>query len=395
MLLRLCVALVCISLPALQAADTFAVLPFSNTTQERGVSSNMDWIGESIADTVREGLASSGSLVVEREDRDAAYRRLGIRPYALLTRASALKIGEALDVDKLLYGQFEFVPAPDKSVPSRGSLKIVARILDVRHLRGGPEYIEAGPLEDLAGLQSHLALQTLQFVTPKTAPSDAQFHKNRPVIRVEAIENYVRGLLAQEPEHKLRFFTQAYKLDSRFSPPCFQLGNLHWSRKNYRSAAEWYQRVSEQDTHFREAHFFLGLSRYYGNDYPGAQRAFQLVALAVPLNEVYNNLGLAQLRSNQPGAVESLRRALDGDPNDPVYHFNVGYALWREGQFPAAAERFRAVLERSPEDAEARHLLARSTSGSGPSLDDTTQGRVKETYEEAAYQHLKGMLERK
>src|SRR6266851_4911013 len=88
-------------------ADTVLVLPFFNesTTQ------NIAWIGESMAETVRESLASQGVLVLSREDRMEAYRRLSIRPDAVLTHASIIKLGEALDASQVIYGHYE-ITAP-------------------------------------------------------------------------------------------------------------------------------------------------------------------------------------------------------------------------------------------------------------------------------------------
>ena len=74
-------------------AETVLVLPFFNL----GNSANLDWIGESIAETLRESLQAQGVLTLDREERQEAFRRLSIRPYALLTRASVIKIGESLD----------------------------------------------------------------------------------------------------------------------------------------------------------------------------------------------------------------------------------------------------------------------------------------------------------
>ena len=202
--------------------------------------------------------------------------------------------------------------------------------------------------------------------------------------------------MAVNPDDKHRFFTQAARLDAHYSQPCFQLGRLLWKRKEYKTAADWFQRVSPADSHYRQANFFLGLCRYYTGDFAGAQAAFQLVASTVPLNEVYNDLGAAQSRVNRPEALENFRSALEGDPSDSAYQFNVGYALWKSGDFRAAAENFRAVLDHDPADEQASLLLARCENRSGPHPGDPrTEGleRLKSNYEESAYWQLKAVLQ--
>jgi tetratricopeptide (TPR) repeat protein len=285
---------------------------------------------------------------------------------------------------------------PDSAVKSRGSLLITARLLDLKHYKNGPEFREVGALEDLAALQEHLAWQVLHFVKSDAAPTEAEFRKRHPAVRVDAIESYIRGLLATTSDEKHRLYTQAVRLDSRYSQPCFHLGRLFWRKKEYKSAAEWFQKVAPGDAHYNEASFFLGLSRYYAGDYAEAQSAFQLVTKVAPLNEVYNNLGAAESRRNVPEALANFQKALEGDESDQAYQFNVGYALWRRGDYQAAAQSFRTVLDRDPNDTQAALLLARCEKQSGPRPGDPrTEGleRLKTNYEESAYRQLKAVLQ--
>lgn len=382
----------CLALAGSAWADNYLVLPLVNQTRDK----NLDWIGDSLAEAIREALASEGLVALEREDRAEAYQRLSIRPYTLLTKASVVKIGQELDAEQVIYGQFDLKPITGAAEKSRGSLQVTAHLLDLKHLKQGPDFGEVGALEDLAALQRHLAWQTLQFVDPRSAPSEADFLRRHPAVRVDAIENYVRGLLAPTLEEKHRLFTQAVRLDSGYSQPCFQLGKLQLQRKEYKFAAEWFQKLPPDDVHYREASFLLGLCKFYTGDFIGAQSAFQSVADAVPLNAVLNNLGAAESRRNVPRALEDFKKALEGDESDPAYHFNVGYVLWKQGDFDAAATRFRAVLERNKDDADARFLLARCEKRSGPRPGDTrTEGleRLKTNYEESAWWQLKAALQ--
>jgi len=185
---------------------------------------------------------------------------------------------------------------------------------------------------------------------------------------------------------------QAARLDTAYSQPCFQLGKSYWSKKDYRDAAGWLGRVHRGDPHYLEAQFFLGLCNYQMGDYTAAVKCFETVAASVPLNEVYNDLGAAQTRSNLTAAIESFRKALEGDSADPDYHFNLGYALWEAGQFPAAADRFRAVLERNPNDEEAATLLNRAERREPPRPGNEGYERLKTNYEETAFRQLKAEL---
>jgi tetratricopeptide (TPR) repeat protein len=389
-------------------AETAAILPFANLSQVASSpnpavpASNLDWIGESIAGTLRDALELRGVLTMGRSDVQEAYHRLNLPQRTRLTQASVLKIGEVVDAEQVVYGSFEFQPAFPGGAPgdSRGSLRITARVFDRLHLRQSPEFAESGALEDLATLEAHLAWRTLTLVAPRLAPPESQFHSLRPPVRLDAEENYVRGLMAHAPEQREKYFTQAARLDARFAHPCYQLGQIEYARKNYRQAAEWLERVGPDDIDYHPATFLLGLSLFQSGDYEGAQKAFQTIAALVPLSEVFNDLGAAESRRNLPQAIDDFRKALQGDPNDPVYHFNLGYALWKKGDFAAAADSFRSALDRSPDDAMATLLLGRCLNKQGLHADGRAGEarllnleRLKTDFEERAYRQLKSMLD--
>lgn len=395
-----------------QIPQTIAILPFANTSRT-GIStadpSSLDWIGESVAETLREAIASRGLAALERDETLDAYHRLRLREHAQLTSASILKIGETLDAEQIVAGSFEVhrsvsVDRPGSTVAdtnapgsdSRGSLRISARLYDRRRMRATTEFSESGSLEDLATLEAHLTWRALSLLAPDSAPPEPEFNSLRSPLRLDAEENYIRGLLAQSPEMKEKYFSQAVRLDVRCAHAAYQLGQLHYNRKEFKQAADWLDKVGSNDIHFREANFLLGLARFRSGDYAAAQKAFQMIASAVPISAVYNNLGASESRRGMPQAVDDFKKALEGDLSDSDYHFNVGYALWKKGDFLAAADRFRSVLERVPEDEMSTLLLGRclKKQGFNPLIDVRLASleRLKTNYEERAWRQLKSLL---
>src|SRR5689334_24466046 len=373
-------------------AENTAVLPFSSvSTNATRNPASMDWIGESVAETLRAAFSARGVLTLERDRVTEAYRRLQLRERTELTEASILKLGEVLDAEQVVHGTFSFVPAAAGSpgIPaaaSKGSLKIQARVSDRRHLRQSAVFEETGALEDLATLESHLAWRALTMVAPARAPAESEFRSLRTSVPLDVLENYIRGLLAPAAEQKEKYFTQAARLDPDFAPPAFELGKIYFDRKEYREAAAWLEHVGPSENHYREASFFLGFARYQAGDFEGARKAFQTIAEKVPISAVWNNLGAAESRQNLPQAAETFRKALDQDPSDPDYHFNLGYALFKKGDFAAAADRFRAVLDRNSGDTMATLLLGRCLKKQGlraaTASDARLQAleRLKDTY---------------
>jgi tetratricopeptide (TPR) repeat protein len=374
-------------------ADNVLVLPFSNLSGDTSI----EWVGESLAETIRDALAAEGALALDRDARQEAYRRLSIRPGTPLTKATVLRLGEFLDADQVVHGRFEFSPPPAGQPKIKGTLKIVGQILNLRKAAQSPEFTEDGTLENLATLQVHLAWQTVRSAQPRTAPSEEEFRARRPAVRVEAVESHTRALLAGSEEQKLKLLTQAVRLEPRYSPANFELGRLYFERDNWRQAIDALRRVAPEDTRYREANFLIGLCRYNIGEYPAAEQSFQMVADAVPLNEVWNNLGAAQVRQLKPEALENFKKALDGDPGDPDYHFNVGLALFSAGDLEGAAQSFRAVLDRDPDDSEAITMLGRCLKKPPQRGSQTPEpaARLKETFEESAWLQLKAVLEPK
>ena len=378
--IALSVALLCA--PLLRAdsvvAGSVAVLPFIDVSATPTVGA--DWIGESVAEALRETLAARGLPAIARTDILEAFSDLRLRRSAELTRASVLKLGQAMNADQVIYGTFRFQS-------SSGMLTVQATISDRARARLVDLPEESGTLNELDRVEAHLGWQALREVAPPMAPAESAFQTLRPPVRVTAEEAFIRGWMATD-DQKERFYQQAVRADARFARPMLELGKIELARKNNKAAAEWLTKIDPANQHFAEAAFYLGVAKFRQRDYLAAQTAFERIKTLLPVPEVLNNLGVVESRSNQPQALASFREALDLNPNQPDYHFNMGYVLFRSGQFDAAAERFRAVLEREPNDAMATSLLGRSLKSEGFRRGNPADARYealerfKETYEE-------------
>lgn len=377
----------------LAQAQGYLVAPFSNRSRD----ATLDWIGESVAETLRQALQAYEVNVIRREDRQEAARKLGLLPSAQFAVGSMVKIAELLHAEKIIYGHFE-VEAHPALQPEDGdritirTLHLTGRILDHRRGTKVAEFSESGDFDELANVQTRIAWQALGLLRPGFGVTLEEFLEKHPPVRVNALENYIRGLLATTPEHRHRYFTQAARLDENFPQPNFYLGRLQWQRENYEAAEGWLEKVPPGEEHYLEARFLLGLTRFERGNYEGAREVFQALLESLNTAEIYNNLGAAQHRLNLPDAIESFRKAIEIDPAEPTYRFNLAYALWKLGRYEEAADGFRAVLDRIPGDQDSLFLLGRCLKQSGPRLGEwrtENRERLRHSYDESAYRQYK------
>jgi tetratricopeptide (TPR) repeat protein len=360
-------------------AQTTVILPFSDPA----ASESQAWIGESIAETLTDFLAGDGYLTVDRRDRDEVLRQLGVKPTATMTRATVLKIAMSIDASHVVYGRFE---------TANQEIRITASVADVKKLASLAQLVESGKLEDLSQVQTRLAWRAMRAIDEFAAPEREEFTRRHPAIKTEALSLFVRALHAPHVEIQVRDLTQAVRLDPNYTAPAFELGKLHFERKQWQEASLWLGRIHSNDWRAGEALFFLGLARYHLGDYAAARDAFAQVAANVPLSEVLNNLGASQIRLADPAALDNFEKALDGAESDPDYQFNAGYALLLRGEHARAADRFRAALERNPSDSIAMEMLGRSLRPEAQKPIPQGRERLKTEYQEAAFRQLKAVL---
>lgn len=383
----------------LHAATTVAFLPLANLNEAR--APQLNWIGESTAETLREALHSAGVLALSRDDREEVYRRLSVRSGAVLTRATVLRIGEALDAGQVVFGDYRVEGTEFSNTTLDSNLRITVHVIDLAKLRETAQFEQTGPLRDLSLLETRIAWYLVRMLAPQheMARSETVFLRDHPPIKVDAMESYVRALSARNPDQKTRLFTQAARLDDHFTAPGFQLGRMAFARKDYRAATPWLAKVTRADSFYMEASFLLGICRFNMSDFEAAAQQFQMVAAEIPLDEVYNNLGAALSRRNDfDGALKNFNLALEGDQADPDYWFNLGYDLWKQGKFPEAATKFRAVLDRASNDDEATTFLGRCIKGEPYRPGNArleNRERIKLTFEDSAFLQLQAELKGK
>ena len=370
-------------------ASTLLILQFHNNSQY----TDLNWVGESIAETLITELGGANQIALDRDARAAGMQRLSLRSDAGFTKATIIRLGQSLDVDLVCYGSYDInLPSPTAELKD-SSVRINARFLDLRKLRDGPDMSEAGKLSDLTRLEEHLAWQTLQYVDPSSKLPLDSFMAPAKLIRLDAEESYVRGLMSNNAEQKEKWLLLATKLDPHFTNASFDLGRLQLKQTNYRQAINSLERIPATDMRYGEARFDMGLAAFRGGEFGSANGYFHEAGKQFPISEIYNNIGAAENELNQAAAIDDFRRALEGDRDDPTYLFNLSLALIKNNQFDDAANKLKLLLAQNPDDSEAQALLNKATRReTAATVKGTAPERLKETFNETAFRQLKAVL---
>jgi tetratricopeptide (TPR) repeat protein len=326
---------------------TILVFPFENQSSR----SDLNWISESFPVMFASRLARPENYVLVREERNAACLQLGLSPETPLTLASEVRVAQTLGADWVIVGSFNVVG---------DGLTARAQLVEMRRLKLTPVLEVAGELSELADLQTRLVWRLLarhdsDFVVGK----EEDFFRLFPAVRLDAFENYVRGLLAADDEAGVRFFQEADRLSPADHRAAFALGRLYFDRKEYANSAKWLQKLQETDEHYLESLFLLGVDEFFLGHQAEAEKAFEALAGQIPLNEVWNNLGVLKARRGRYAeALAVLDRAYQSDPRDPDFCFNRGVSLWYLKRYEEAAQALAEAIRLNDEDSEAHTLLA-------------------------------------
>jgi tetratricopeptide (TPR) repeat protein/TolB-like protein len=347
------------------------MMPFENNSAKAG----LDWIGEAFPEVLSSRFKSGSLYLVERDDRLNAFDRLGIPATARPSRATVYQVAQELDADYVLIGSFNF---------DGTTLTAHARMMDVPHLRLGPELTESGPLPNLVTIQTALAWDLLNSLKLSGDISKEQFVAQFPAIRLAALENYLRGVLATAAPEKIKRFQEALRLDPKNTLAMLQLGKAYYANRNYNDAVATFSKVPPGDPSANEAQFFLGLSAFYADQMDKAENAFRALSARLPLTEVFNNLGVVTARRGQKRARAYFEKSVQTDPSDPDYHFNLAVELYREGDAQSAARELKTVALQG--DSEAKTFL--DTIASGSQVQRMPLERIKRNYDESGFRQI-------
>ena len=356
------------------------VLPFDNRTSQP----NLEWIREAAPDLLGSRFASAGFAPMSRADRVYALDHLGLPENFQPSRASSLKLAQTLDADSIVVGSY---------ITDGSDFVAEAQIVSVPQLRMSAPVTARGPMRSLIDVLDSLAWKLTRQMDPQFSVAEETFIAAGKSMRVDAFEQYIRGITEPDHEERLKHLQAALKLSPDYASAWMALGREAYAGQQYDQAAAAFAHVGRDDPNALEAGFYRGLSLLFSGNYPQAEAAFAGVARILPLAEVLNNEGVAQSRQGHD-ATALFRQASVADPDVADYHFNLAVSLNRSGAVADAQTELAQSLKLKPNDSESQGLQAawKSPAVGGEEKPDPLE-RIVRTFDARAFRQAALMLD--
>ena len=145
-------------------------------------------------------------------------------------------------------------------------------MVDVPHLRmSAAGDARAARCSDLIAVFDSLAWKLTRQLDPGFSVAEETFVAAGANLRLDAFEQYIRGITEPDQAERLRHLKQAVKLSPGFAPAWMALGREDYNGQQYEQAAAAFAKVGRNDPDALEAGFYRGLSLMFSGDYAKAE----------------------------------------------------------------------------------------------------------------------------
>ena len=151
------------------------------------------------------------------------------------SRASALKLAQTLDADAIVVGSYR----------SDGTgIVAEAQVVDVPHLRMSEAVTARGEMRDMIAVFDSLAWKLTRVMDPSFSVAQETFLAAGAGLRLDAFEQYIRGISEPDQQERLRHLKQAVELSPNYGPAWMALGREDFNGQQYEQAAAAFAKVS-------------------------------------------------------------------------------------------------------------------------------------------------------
>ena len=365
--------------PQAKAAERILVVPFEAPPGD----ARAYWLGDAAAVLIANDINARGLGAITRPARERAYEQLQLPGNAVLSRATVIKVGELVGAARVVVGEVGL---------DGDTLTVQARAIRIDVGRAEDETVERGPLTNLLTIVEKVARRVIPGGTAPAATRVPPLH---------AFEQYIKGLLAEQPASQADFLEAALKIDPAYHRARLALWEVRTAQGNHAAALAAARAVDASAPEARRARFLAGVSMIALKQHDEAFALFKEMEQAGSAPAILNNLGIVQMRRGMPAdgkPVYFLTKAAEAAPDDPDVLFNLGYAYTLDRDPQGAIYWLREALRRNPADGAAHFVLASALDASGSAVEADRErelaAQLSAEYADAARKELPKGLER-
>ena len=309
------------------------------------------WLGEAAAVLLGDALRAMQLPALTRAERVRAFEEANLPTDGRLSLASLVRVGHLVLASDLIVGTVRL---------SGEELVIDARRIRLDTGRLVEQTTDRAPLPELFALHERLARRLMGrqptaggTPAPTTAPTGG--------LPLGAFENYIKGVIAEQPAAQIRFLQAALRIAPRDARTRLALAEVYADQGDHTRALAEAQAVPATSPLARRARFLAGRALVELARLDEAFQTFRGLADERPTAALYNNLGVIQIRRSatpQTGKpAYFFTKATELDPEEADYFFNLGYAYWVERDAQAAVYWLREAVRRNTADGDAHYVL--------------------------------------
>jgi Flp pilus assembly protein TadD len=316
------------------------------------------WLGEAAAVLLGDALRAMQLPALTRAERVHAFEEANLPTAGRLSLASLVRVGHLVLASDLIIGTVRL---------SGEELVIDARRIRLDTGRLVEQTTDRAPLPDLFALHERVARRLMgrQPTAGGTPPSGSA----APAVPLGAFENYIKGLIAEQPAAQIRFLQAALRLAPKDARTHLALAEVYDAQGDHAKALAEAQAVPATAPLGRRARFLAGRELVELTRLDEAFQTFRGLVDERPTAALYNNLGIIQIRRGATAQTGKptyfFTKASELDPEEADYFFNLGYAYWLERDAQAAIFWLREAVRRNTVDGDAHFVLGIALQAAG------------------------------
>jgi len=339
--------------PAVSDQPSIIVLPFNNMSGDP----EQEYFSDGLTEDLITDLSKVNNLFVIARNSSFTYKDKPV---------NVRNVGREMGVQYVLEGSVR---------KAGGRVRVTAQLVDA--ITGGHVWADRydRELQDIFALQDEVTQTIVATLAIKIGRGEQQRLKYRDTDNVLAYDYYLRGMEFYNrfsPEYNLKAreqFDKALALDANYTSAHTKYGWTHltewmmgWTTdlRSLNHAAEVADKITAGGTASEETYCLLANTHLWKKEHQKAIDLFKnLKTYQYNQAEILSDFANVLNFCGQPQeAVKLAQKALRLDPLLPAFHmFNLGHALYLNGQYQEAITSLRQALSHNPDFFPSRFFL--------------------------------------